>query len=151
MVMSFTLPQRHSTTTLPAQKTISRSSTAPGNHVTLSVVSANALLQEVAMQALNAFVTAIRDIPTVEQVRAQTAGAYVHIVTYMSDSTLEQRYAVYDAQSQLYRQYPALRLEFDLIDREGYPVEHDELTGKTIEIIRELPDRNDTNAIHESD
>ena len=144
MVMSFTLPQRHSTTTLPAQKTISRSSTAPGNHVTLSVVSANALLQEVAMQALNAFVTAIRDIPTVEQVRAQTAGAYVHFATYMSESTMSQRYAVYEAEIGLYDQFPDLHLEFDLIDREGYPVERGELTGKYVEIIRELPDRNGT-------
>lgn len=144
MVMSLTWPQRHSTTTLPAQKTISRSSTAPGNHVTLSVVSANALLQEVAMQALNAFVTAIRDIPTVEQVRAQTAGAYVHFATYMSESTMSQRYAVYEAEIGLYDQFPDLHLEFDLIDREGYPVERGELTGKYVEIIRELPDRNGT-------
>lgn len=75
------------------------------------------------MQAFNTFVAAVRSVPTVEQVRGQVAGAYVHIVTYLNQSTLEERAAVYAAQMHLYDQFPDLRLEFDAIDREGYPVE----------------------------
>lgn len=102
------------------------------------------------MQAFNTFVAAVRSIPAVEQVRGQVAGAYVHIVTYLSQSTLEERAAVYTAQMHLYDQFPDLRLEFDAIDREGYPVEAGELTGKYVEVIRELPDRVDADALHES-
>jgi hypothetical protein len=40
-----------------------------------------------------------------------------------------------------YDLYQQLRLEFDVIDRKGHPVDHDDLTGKFIEIIHELPDR----------
>lgn len=92
------------------------------------------------MQAFSIFVDAVREIPSVEQVRAQEAGTYLHLVVYMSDSSLEDRYAVYDAQGMLYDAYPDLRLEFDVIDRRGHPVEAVELTGKYIEIIRTLPD-----------
>lgn len=93
------------------------------------------------MKAFDALVKAVRDIPSVEQVRGQVAGSYLHLVTYMSESTLDQRYQVYDAQMRMYDRFPQLRLEFDVIDRKGYPVQHDELTGKLIEVIRELPDR----------
>ena len=119
-----------------------------GEYATFPVVSNS--LQEMVMQAFNTFVAAVRSIPTVEQVRGQVAGAYVHIVTYLSRSTLEERSAVYTAQMRLYDQFPDLRLEFDAIDREGYPVEGGELTGKYVEVIRELPDRVDADALHES-
>ena len=93
------------------------------------------------MQAFDAFVDAVRTVPTVEQVRGQTAGAYVHMVTYMSESSLEERFAVYDVQKRMYDLFPQLRLEFDVIDRKGEPVDHDDLTGKLVEVIRELQDR----------
>ena len=102
------------------------------------------------MNAFDAFVAAVRDIPSVEQVRAQVAGTYIHLVTYMSESSLEQRYAVYDAQAAMYKQFPDLKLEFDVIDRRGYPVEDGELTGKYIEVIRDLPDRYGEYALPES-
>ena len=120
------------------RRPVRQASTAEGNYVTLPV--AIRTLQEVVMQAFNTFVDAVRDIPTVEQVRAQEAGTYLHLVVYMSNSTLTDRYAVYDAQGKLYDAYPDLRLEFDVIDRRGYPVETVELTGKYIEIIRTLSD-----------
>lgn len=125
-----------------------RSRSTAGEYATFPVVSNS--LQEMIMQAFSTFVAAVRSIPTVEQVRGQVAGAYVHIVTYLSGSTLEERSAVYAAQMRLYDQFPDLRLEFDAIDREGYPVEGGELTGKYVEVIRELPDRVDADALHES-
>jgi hypothetical protein len=97
--------------------------------------------EEVVTQAFDAFVNAMRDIPTVEQVRGQTASAYLHMVTYMSESSLEERFAVYNVQMRMYDLFPQLRLEFDVIDRKGQPVDHDDLTGKLVEVIRELPDR----------
>lgn len=120
------------------RRPIRQASTAEGNYVTLPV--AIRTLQEVVMQAFNTFVDAVREIPSVEQVRAQEAGTYLHLVVYMSDSTLKDRYAIYDAQGMLYDTFPDLRLEFDVIDRRGYPVETVELTGKYVEIIRTLPD-----------
>lgn len=125
-----------------------RSRSTAGAYATFTVGSNS--LQEMVMQAFNTFVAAVRSVPTVEQVRGQVAGAYVHIVTYLNQSTLEERAAVYAAQMHLYDQFPDLRLEFDAIDREGYPVEAGELTGKYVEVIRELPDRVDADALHES-
>lgn len=120
------------------RRPLRQASTAEGNYVTLPV--AIRTLQEVVMQAFNTFVDAVREIQSVEQVRAQEAGTYLHLVVYLSNSTLEERYAVYDAQGMLYDAYPDLRLEFDVIDRRGYPVETVDLTGKYVEIIRTLPD-----------
>lgn len=120
------------------QRPLRQASTAKGNYVTLPV--ALQTLQEVVMQAFNTFVQAVREISSVEQVRAQEAGTYLHLVVYMSDSTLDDRYAIYDAQGMLYDAYPDLRLEFDVIDRRGHPVEAVELTGKYVEIVRTLPD-----------
>lgn len=116
-----------------------QASTAQGNYVTIPL--APGAHEEMVMKAFNTFVTFIQAIPTVEQVRGQVAGTYLHLVIYMSESSLEERYKVYEAEMQLYEQFPDLRLEFDLIDRKGYPVEYSELTGKLIEVIRELPDR----------
>lgn len=116
-----------------------------GDYATISVALRS--LEEATVKAFQAFVDAVREVPTVEQVRAQTAGSYVHLVTYVSDSTLDQRYAIYEAQMKLYDLFPYLRLEFDLIDRKGYPVDGDELTGKLIEVIRELPDRSDDDEV----
>lgn len=115
-----------------------QAATIKGNYVTIPV--ATDTQEGWVMKAFNALVKAVRDIPSVEQVRGQAAGSYVHLVTYMSESTLEQRYQVYEAQMRMYGLFPQLRLEFDVIDRKGYPVQHDELTGKLIEVIRELPD-----------
>ena len=98
-------------------------------------------LRQQHTQAFDTFVKEVRAIPTVEQVRGQTAGAYLHMVTYMSESSLEERFAVYDSQKRMYEIFPQLRLEFDVIDRKGHPVDHDDLAGKLVEVIRELPDR----------
>lgn len=113
--------------------------TGKGSYVVRS--SAASTTEEVVLQAFDTFVNAVRDIPTVEQVRGQAAGAYLHIVTYMSESSMRERFAVYNIQMRMYDRFPQLRLEFDVIDRKGQPADHDELTGKLVEVIRELPDR----------
>lgn len=113
--------------------------TSQGSYVVLQ--PAAPATEEIVAQAFDAFVRAVRAIGSVEQVRGQTAGAYVHIVTYLSESSLEERFAVYKVQQEMYGLFPQLRLEFDVIDRRGHPVDHDDLTGKLIEVIRELPDR----------
>lgn len=96
------------------------------------------------MDAFNAFVDAVTAIPSVEQVRGQVAGAYLHLVAYVSESSVEERFAVYAVEQQMYDRFPDLRLEFDLIDRKGYPVTAaGELTGKYVAVIRTLPDRAD--------
>lgn len=124
------------------------SASTVASHVTFPV--AIETLQEMMMSAFNEFVAAVRDIPSVEQVRAQVAGTYIHLVTYLSESTLDQRYAVYDVQAEMYRKFPNLKLEFDVIDRRGYPVAGGELTGKYVEVIRKLPDRFDEYGLPES-
>lgn len=97
------------------------------------------------MKAFDKFVTAVRDIPTVEQVRAQQAGTYLHLVTYMSESSQEERSAVYQAELMIHDQFPQLSLEFDLVDRMGYAFPSAQLTGKLVESIRTLPDTKDVN------
>ncbi|NOZ27996.1 MAG: hypothetical protein GXP39_08090 [Chloroflexi bacterium] len=98
---------------------------------------------EAAMEAFRAFVDMVRDIPSVEQVRAKFAGTYLHIVTYASGSTKEERRQIYRAELALADRYPDLHFEFDLIDRRGYPVIDKEETGKWIERIRSLPNTAD--------
>lgn len=112
-----------------------------GQYATFPVESTR--VQEMVMDAFNAFVDAVTAIPSVEQVRGQVAGAYLHLVAYVSESSVEERFAVYAVEQQMYDRFPDLRLEFDLIDRKGYPVTAGELTGKYVAVIRTLPDRAD--------
>jgi hypothetical protein len=76
----------------------------------------------------------------VEQVRAYVAGTYIHLVTYLSHSTEEERFAVYDCDKVIHDRYLDLRFEFDLIDRRGYPMTPDEIKDKHVAVIRQLPD-----------
>jgi hypothetical protein len=125
---------------------VGHATTTKGNYVTIPV--ANPSQEVVVMKAFDAFVQAVRDIPTVEQVRAQPAGTYLHLVTYMSQSTEEQRFAVYTAELMVHDRFPELSLEFDLIDRDGYALPSGQLTGKLVEPIRALPDTKDVNQLY---
>lgn len=95
------------------------------------------------MRVFQEFVVAVKDIPSVEQVRAQAGGTYLHFVTYTSESTKEDRYSIYQIEQNFYERYPTLDLEFDLVDRQGYPMERDITIGKYIQTIRILPTRYD--------
>ncbi len=99
------------------------------------------------MKAFDKFVTAVREIATVEQVRAHQAGTYLHLVTYMSESSQEDRFAVYQAELMVHDQFPQLSLEFDLVDRMGYAFPSAQLTGKLVEAVRTLPDTKDVNQL----
>lgn len=101
-------------------------------------------LQGITQKAFDEFVEQIQKVPSVEQIRAQVGGTYMHIVTYMCASSLEERERVYEAEKALYQQYTDLRFEFDLIDRQGHPITVGEVSNKYIRIVRQLPD-----AIHE--
>ena len=120
-------------------RVLKHGTTSQGSYVVLP--SPAPMAEQDVMQAFDTFVKEVRAIPSVEQVRGQTAGAYLHMVTYMSESSLEERFVVYDIQKRMYEIFPQLRLEFDVIDRKGHPVDHDDLTGKLVEVIRDLPDR----------
>jgi hypothetical protein len=96
------------------------------------------VLDQATAQAFYAYVELVKHIPSVEQVRAHVAGAYLHLFTYVSHSTEEERFAVYDCDKQFYDRYPDLRLEFDLIDRRGYPLSDGESQDKYVAIIRQL-------------
>lgn len=100
-------------------------------------------LQRLAMDAVYTFVAAVRDVPSVEQVRARFAGTYLHLITYASQSTESQRRQIYAAELDLARRYPDLQFEFDLLDRRGYPVQDQDEPGKWVERIRRLPDLTD--------
>lgn len=97
-------------------------------------------LDALALRAFNSFASAVRGVPSVEQVRAHQAGAYLHLVTYASHATPEDRDAIYDAEIVVHDDFPQLRFEFNLIDRRGYPMVDAPLTGQYIEHIRDLPD-----------
>ena len=98
------------------------------------------------MEAFNAFVSIVRSIRSVEQIRAQVAGTYLHLVTYVSESTLDERDAIYQAELSVHDRFPDIRFEFDLIDRMGNPVMPGELTNKLTEVIRDLPDKTDVDS-----
>ncbi len=92
------------------------------------------------MTAVEAFVERIEAIPSVEQVRAKFAGTYLHIITYASQSTEEERYRIYDEELMLAQQWPDLQFEFDLLDRRGCSTSDYDEPGKWIKRIRRLPD-----------
>lgn len=96
--------------------------------------------EELVGAALASYVNAVRHIPTIEQVRVQQAGAYLHIVSYVSDAAPADRSAIYDAEIALHDAYPQLRFEFNIVDRHGYPTVNSPIAGKFIEHIRTLPD-----------
>lgn len=133
------IPIGQSASTGARSRVLRHGTTSKGSYVVLQPSAPTT--EEIVAQAFDAFVRSVRVIRSVEQVRGQTAGTYVHIVTYMSESSLDERFAVYNVQQQMYGLFPQLRLEFDVIDRKGHPADHDELHGKLVEVIRELPDR----------
>jgi hypothetical protein len=92
------------------------------------------------MNPFATFVEAVRSIPSVEQVSGQPSAAGMHLVTYMSESSLAERFVVYAAQMQMYERFPQLPLAFDLIDRKGIPLEHGDSNGQVVAVIRTLPD-----------
>lgn len=128
------------TTTKDSIKPISRST---AELVTPDV--AIRAIEKVTKQAFDEFVSIVRNIQSVEEVRGQTAGTYLHLVTYVSDSTEKERYGIYAAEKSIFAQYPHLRFEFDLVDRRGYPVEVAEIKDKYAQAIRKLP--NNPNAL----
>jgi hypothetical protein len=97
-------------------------------------------LEKATQRAFDDFAEMVGEIPSVEQVNGQAAGAYLHLVTYVSHSTEEDRFRVYEAEKRLFAEYPHLRFEFDLVDRRGYPLDAAEIRGKYIKPIRQLPD-----------
>lgn len=145
--MTQTMTMYAAQTIAPSWGRVEQASTLPQNRVGLSVE--RDVLQEMVRDAFHSFVAAVRGIPSVEQVRAHVAGTYLHLVTYMSCSTEPERYAVYAAEIAVHDRYPHIQFEFDLIDRKGRPVQYGELTGKFIEIIRDLPDQTDEPALHQ--
>lgn len=138
---------RTAQTVTPTWWRVEQASTLPQNRVTVPVE--REILQEMVMDAFNTFVDAVREIPSVEQVRAHVAGTYMHLVTYVSQSSEADRYAVYAAEIAVHDRFPHVQFEFDLIDRKGRPVQNGELAGKFIEVIRDLPDSNDEPALHQ--
>lgn len=97
-------------------------------------------LEKATRRAFDDFAEMIGTIPSVEQVSGQAAGAYLHLVTYVSRSTEAERFMVYEAEKRLFAEYPHLRFEFDLVDRRGYRLEASEIRGKYSKTIRQLPD-----------
>jgi hypothetical protein len=97
-------------------------------------------LEKATRRAFDDFAEMIGTIPSVEQVSGQAAGAYLHLVTYVSCSTEAERFRVYEAEKRLFAEYPHLRFEFDLVDRRGYRLESSEIRGKYSKTIRQLPD-----------
>lgn len=97
-------------------------------------------LQGITQKAFDDFVGQVQNVPSVEQIRAQVGGTYMHIVTYMCASNLEQREIIYEAEKSLFQRYTDLRFEFDLIDRQGHPITVGEVSNKYIRIVRQLPD-----------
>lgn len=127
-----------SATTGTVIKTISKSSS---ESVTLDVAIHS--MEKATKQAFDDFVASMRAVEAVEQVRGKAAGTYLHLVTYVSESSKEERFAIYEAEKQLHKRYgQMLDFEFDLIDRRGYAVEEAEIDEKYIEIIRKRPDHN---------
>lgn len=104
-------------------------------------------LQGITQKAFDEFVEQIQKVPSVEQIRSQVGGTYMHIVTYMCASSLEERERVYEAEKALYQRYTDLRFEFDLIDRRGLPITVGEISNKYIRIVRQLPDEIDEHQV----
>lgn len=96
-------------------------------------------LEKTTRKAFDEFTEMIGEIPAVEQVRGQVAGAYLHLVTYVSQSREPERFQIYEAEKRIFAAYPHLRFEFDLVDRRGYALDTAEIKGKYIKTIRELP------------
>lgn len=97
-------------------------------------------LQETTMKALDEFVAAVRSLPSVEYVDAEVAGTYVHLMTYMSESTSEERAAVYDVELEVADRYQGLHFEFDVYDRRGHPMQEVDEVSPYFRPIRKLPD-----------
>ncbi len=91
------------------------------------------------MQAFEEFAQMLKTIPTIEAVHGQAAGTYLHLMTYASQSSEEERYQVYDAELQIAVKYPNLDFEFDLIDRRGYPAIWMETAANFTKVFRQLP------------
>lgn len=97
-------------------------------------------LEKATRRAFDDFSQMVSEISSVEQVRGQAAGAYLHLVTYVSNSAEAERFQVYDAEKRLFAEFPHLRFEFDLVDRRGYRLDVSEIRGKYIKTIRQLAD-----------
>lgn len=97
---------------------------------------------EATQGAFEAFAAQVRVVPSVEQVRGQVAGTYLHLVTYMNRSTRGERVRVYEAQRTIHDRFPHLHFEFDVVDRQGQPMEPAPTRNhQLIERIRSVPDR----------
>ncbi len=135
---TLTWPLRFSRTTAPELKATAQSTQV---YVTLPVAISS--IQEATQKVLDDFVALVRDISSVEQVRGQAAGTYLHLVVYVSESTREDRFRVYEAEKAIHDRHSSFNFEFDLIDRRGYPMQTADIQGKYMEIIRKLPDTHD--------
>lgn len=97
-------------------------------------------IEKATRKAFDEFVVMVEKIPSVEQVRGQVAGTYLHLVVYASNCERDERFLVYEAEQVIHDRYPSIKFEFDLIDRRGYPMEEADIEDKYIKNIRKRPD-----------
>jgi len=117
-----------------------------GDTYAISPEVAIRVLEARAMKAFTAFVEKIRGVPSVEHVVAEVSGTEITVTTCVSESKEKERFSIYDAEEQILDEHPDLDLDFQLLDRKGYPVEYAELGPHTyIEVIQRRPDRYDAN------
>jgi len=70
-------------------------------------------------QEIAAFVERLRVIPAVEQLRFREIEQGFKTWVIVNDSSEEARYAVYEAEWDLMRQFPGVAFDLHLVDREG--------------------------------